>query len=290
MNIYKTSFLTALPVVLLMSCGEDMPNNEPPPIEMGDPATIVTETDSQYLVDVVQDLNMNISRPVTIKDDKPEPQQTTTNDTTPAVASNDKPQPTPASASKQTLLAGKGLDVPFPQVRFFIPNIETRYYKKPNLETDYGASYEITEGNLRGNKIVIEGVQVENVYMRYQTIIVARADLGTLPLESLRKTTDWKKISGQDGVYTIDGLDKKNLERIKVSNKAIRRAVQRDARSRNWSRSGQNQWLRLVRNTRNTSQKPLDVALRAVMWKVTGKDANGRPFQRQLRIDVPVKR
>ena len=78
MNKLRNGFLFILPLLLLTACGEDMPSNEPPPIVMGDPATIVTETDSQYLVDVVQDLNMNISRPVTIKENKPKPKDTAT--------------------------------------------------------------------------------------------------------------------------------------------------------------------------------------------------------------------
>lgn len=273
-----------LPIYILLllaltACNDsDNPTGQAPPIKMGDPATIVTETDTQYLVDIVPDLKMNTGRPVTIASTKPD-------SITPAT---DTAQ-TPATETIATAEpAGKGLKVPFPQVEFFIPGIETKTYKEPNLETDYGASYELTEGTLVGNKIYIKGAQIEDVYMRYQTIIVARNNLGTLPLESLRKLTDWKKQKGRNGLYEIDGLEANKLQGLKVSNKAIRNAVTRDARNRNWSRGGIQKWLSSVRNTRNTSQKPLHTELRSVMWKVNGKDANGRPFTRQLRIDVPI--
>jgi hypothetical protein len=278
---------TALPiyifVLLAMSaCNDsDNPTGQAPPIKMGDPATIVTETDTQYLADIVPDLNLNTGRPVTIASTKP--------DSTPPAAPDTTQAPTPAAETVATQPTGKGLRVPFPQVEFFIPNIETKTYKAPNLETDYGASYELTEGTLRDNKIYIKGAQIEDVYMRYQTIIVARNNLGTLPLESLRKLTDWKKLKGSNGVYEIEGLEPNKLEGLKVSNKAIRNAVSRDARGRNWSRSGVQKWLNAVRNTRNSTQKPLHTELRSVMWKVNGKDANGRPFTRQLRIDVPIQ-
>lgn len=278
---------TVLPIYIfvllaLSACNDsDSPNGQAPAIKMGDPATIVTETDTQYLADIVPDLNLNTGRPVTIASTKP--------DSTPAVVPDTIQAATPAA---ETVVAaqpsGKGLKVPFPQVEFFIPNIETKTYKAPNLETDYGASYELTEGTLRDNKIYIKGAQIEDVYMRYQTIIVARNNLGTLPLESLRKLTEWKKQKGKNGVYEIDGLEPNKLEGLKVSNKAIRNAVSRDARGRNWSRSGVQKWLNAVRNTRNSTQKPLHTELRSVMWKVNGKDANGRPFTRQLRIDVPI--
>src|SRR5690606_36667942 len=176
----------------------------------------------------------------------------------------------------------------FPQVEFFVPGISVKTYKEPNLETDYGASYEITEGSLAGNKLYNKGANIEDVYMRYQTIIVARNDLGTLPLESLRHLTEWKKLKGNNGVYEITGLDPNKLQGLKVSNKAIRNAVSRDARNRNWSKSGIQKWNNSLRNVKNTTSKPMHTELRSVTWKVTGKDANGRPFQRQLRVDVPV--
>lgn len=269
--------LTLLVLALgLAACEGGQNSGEAPPIEMGDPATIVTETDTQYLTDIVPDLNLAPERPVTIA--------STEGDTTP---SNDSAQ-TSGVIPSETITAGMGLRVPFPQVSFFVPGIDTKTYKEPNLEADYGASYELTEGTLVGNKVVIKAAEISAVYMRYQTIVVARDKLGTLPLESLRKLTDWKKIQGNNGVYDIKGLEPGKLQGIKVSNKAIRRAVSRDARRRNWTSSGVRQWQKLVRNTRSTSQKPLHIELRSVMWKVTGKDENGRPFTRQLRIDVPI--
>lgn len=274
---YGTIFLA----MLLAACGgSNNPTGQAPPIKMGDPATIVTETDSQYLTDVVNDLNMVNSRPITIaaKDTAKAP-----------VTDIAKPVETPAATDAPATATGDGLRVPFPQAKLFIPGIKTKTYKEPNLETDYGASYEIVSGELQGNQLIVEGANIEDVYMRYQTIVVARNNLGMLPLESLRKLTDWKKVSGKNGTYKIDGLDKKKLEGIKVSNKAIRNAVTRDAKSRRLSRNATQQWLNSVKKTNNTSQKPLNIELRSVMWKVTGKDANGRPFQRQLRIDVPIQ-
>lgn len=155
---------TALPIYIFVllavsACNDsDSPNGQAPPITMGDPATIVTETDTQYLADIVPDLNLNTGRPVTIASTKP--------DSTPAATVADTTQATaPATETAATAQpTGKGLKVPFPQVEFFIPNIETKTYKEPNLETDYGASYELTEGTLRDNKIYIKGADRRCIY------------------------------------------------------------------------------------------------------------------------------
>lgn len=274
----RIQLLTILTIIItLTACEEATQGTKAPPIEMGDPSTIVTEADTQYLADIVPDLKFSNERPVTIasteKDEEP---------TVDSIQSTIESLTQPAPST-----AGSGLKVPFPQVTFFVPNIETKTYKEPNLETDYGASYELTEGSLFDNSITITGAEIENVYMRYQTIIVARNKLGTLPLESLRKLTDWEKQKGENGIYQIE-LDPKKLQGLKVSNKAIRNAVTRDAKSHNWTRNGISQWQKAVRSVKNSTQKPMHTELRSVMWKVTGKDANGRPFTRQLRIDVPI--
>ncbi|MCB0700646.1 MAG: hypothetical protein H6551_08950 [Chitinophagales bacterium] len=290
-NIHVTVIIL-LSTFWLAGCDSTGSSQQPPSIKMGDPSTIVTETDSQYLQDFVVDLKL-ADRPVQTVQEQPEesPQQPQA-DTTTTVAHQPEPaQPTatPGEPTRADLLAKKGLKVPFPQVQLFIPNIDTRTYQKFNFETAYGASYELTEGKLDGNHIVIGSKgTISAVYMRYQTIIVARNKLGMLPLETLRKTTEWEKIKGDKGVYKIDLPDNK-LERIKVSNKAIRNAVTRATRDRNWTANGRRQWLNAVKRVNSTNQKPLGPELRAVMWKVVGKDENGRPFQRQLRMDIPIK-
>lgn len=268
--------------IFLSSCDSTGSSEAPPPINMGDPATIVTETDSQYLTDLVTDLNMTDRRPVTIAEEKAD----TAKEETPT-QEEDKPI-LPSQPTQGNLMAQDGLKVPFPQVTMFIPKIETRTYQKFNFETAYGASYEITDGELDGNYLVLQSKgEITDVYVRHQSIIVARNELGMLPIESLKEMSEWKKIKGDNGVYKIDEVNK--LVRKKASNKSIRNAVDRAARERNWSAGGRRQWVNNVRNVKSTSQKPLAPELRAIMWKVIGKDENGRPFQRQLRIDVPIK-
>lgn len=284
MNTGIKSYGIVFLAVFFAACGgSSNPTGQAPPVKMGDPATIITETDSQYLADVVTDLNMN-ARPLPVTVSKKDTLTTAAKDTT-------KPAETvvAAPAEDNTKAAGKGLNVPFPQAKMFIADIKTKTYKEPNLETDFGASYELVEGKLDGKQLVVEGKNIEAVYMRYQTIVVARNKNGVLPLESLKKLTDWKKVQGKNGTYKITGLADNKLEGVKVSNKAIKNAVSRDAKNARLSRNATQQWLNAVRNTSNTSQKPLQVELRSVMWKVTGKDANGRPFQRQLRIDIPIQ-
>ncbi len=61
----KLSFLlVVVSMALLQACGNDSPNRGKP-IVLGDPATIVTEADSQYLQDFVADIQP-VQQPVAV--------------------------------------------------------------------------------------------------------------------------------------------------------------------------------------------------------------------------------
>jgi len=48
------------------------------------------------------------------------------------------------------------------------------------------------------------------------------------------------------------------------------------------------EWVNSLHNVRSLDQKPLFVVLRSVMWKIDGKDAQGKIFSKQLRVDIPL--
>lgn len=273
--------------ILLQSCGNDSPNRGKP-IVLGDPATIVTETDSQYLQDFVADVKP--LQPVTT-----ELPATDTAVQTEAPKEETKPeeqtQTAEQKAEEKTAAApkGNGLKVEFKEITILIPNIGTRTYKQQDTRKANGATYEITSGTLVGNQIKTGGGTVTKVSQRYQTVIVVKNNLGTLVLESLNRTTDWQTLKGGNNTYNITGLGNNQLQYIKASPAAIKNAVTRAARNKRMNRATEQKWLKSVSKVRDANDKPLVVLLRSVMWKIEGKDANGKTYQKQLRIDIPLK-
>lgn len=272
--------------ILIASCGGNDNPNRGKPIVLGDPATIVTETDSQYLQDFVADVKP-VQQPVPLADSTPvqqapeEPKQET--------AKAEKPEEKkPEAAKPVSAPTGKGLNVAFKELTLFIPNITTKTYRQQNLEKANGATYELASGNINGSQLKITGGNITKVAMRYQTVIVIKNELGKLPLESLSNTTDWKILKGSNNVFPIGGLDGKQLDYIKASPSAIRNAVSRSARNKRISKKTEQKWLASIKNVRAANQKPLVVVLRSVMWKVEGKDAKGKSYQKQLRLDIPL--
>ena len=49
------------------------------------------------------------------------------------------------------------------------------------------------------------------------------------------------------------------------------------------------EWLNTAKNVRAANQAPAKVVLRSVMWRIEGKDAGGKNFNKELRIDIPLQ-
>ncbi len=266
------NYIALLSIVFLtiVSCTGDKDYG---PIVLGDSATIVTEKDPVYLEDLVLDLDFT---PVKQEEEISDSQR---------IAQASKH----ATVNKEMMLSGGGLKVPFPQVTMFIPSITTRTFQEQDLKKAYGASYQITSGALDNNYLILQGATITSVEMRYQTVIMLKNELGMMELASLRKLTDWMEIDGKNGMYKIPDLSIKHLKYTKVSNRGIVNAVNRATKSKRMRRSSRVRWENSVKGVNATNQKPLYPVLRAVMWKVRGKDKDGTVFQRTLRIDLPVR-
>lgn len=250
------------------------------PITLGDPATIITETDSQYLQDMVPALE-----PV----QQPEPQPL-------AAVKADTPKPAEKPVQKDTVAAKpatpakavNGLNVAFREVTISIPNITTRSYGRGDLQKANSATYELRNGNLNGNQLLISGGKATRVQQRYQTVVIVKNGGKTLPLTSLNTySSAWQTLKGSS-TYPISGLDERRLGFTKATPAAIRNAVQKAARSKRMSRKEEQQWISAVRNVRGVNQSPCAVVLRSVMWRIEGTSSDGKKFNKEIRIDMPM--
>jgi hypothetical protein len=287
----RFSFLPTLFIasMVVVSCNQGGKGSKASgPIVLGDPATIVTETDSQYLQNMVLDIQMNA------KPSEPEPAAATDGET-PAIPDSaivneqlrkkeeaqqkEQPKEEVKEEPKKEAPKGKGLTMDLKEIEVFIPNIAGK---------GKNTSYQLTSGSLNGNTLKITGGTIQKVSQRYQTVVVATSSQGTLVLDNLSTTTGWQTMKGSGGNYAITGLADNRLQAPKASAQAIRSAVEKAARKRKYSKAGINKWAAAVRNVRSVNQKPLDVKLRTVMWKIDGKDSKGKAFSKQLRIDLPI--
>ena len=235
--------------------------------------------DQTKLHDLVSDLNPVITR---------------SSETADTQAAEQKKENTKDTVKKTTAVVAtpqamqlNGLKAEFTEVSVGIPDLVAKQSGNPNLHSANGAVYTWTSGNINGNTVKVSA-GVLKVSMRYQSIVILKNHLGTLPLESLSSTTSWEPMNGGNGQYKITGLDEKDLDAPDGNANTIRNAVQKAAQRRHMSRRKAQDWVSSVRNIRATNQKPLTVTLRSVMFKIDGKDQSGKMFSKQIRIDIPL--
>ena len=267
---------------MFFSCNNITSQNQKP-IVFGDSSTIVTEKDPKKLQDLVTDLNPVIPT-AEVKDTVAAVQ------TPPAQKAPDTiKKNTTAIAQKQQpeITAQGGLTVDFNIASLMIPNVTAKQAGNHDLSRANGAVYTLVSGVINGNLLRVTA-NVTRVSQRYQSVVVLKNDLGTLPLESLTITTTWEPLKGSNNIYKATGLDEKSLELPDANRNSIRNAVQKAARRRRMSYRKTEEWQESVRNLHYVNQKPLFITLRSVMWKIDGKDANGKVFSKQIRIDIPL--
>jgi hypothetical protein len=283
-----TAFFTI--AVFLFSCKNEQSRSHGP-IVLGDSSIIVTETDPQRLQDLVADL-----KPVITSSEPKDTEETAGKtpvkgkapDSTKKVAVPvAAKQPAPAATAAPATFSGPGLKADFNIMSLLITNVAAKQSGNPNLTHANGAVYTLQSGTINGNLIKVTP-NVTKVSQRYQSVVVLKNELGVLPLESLTTTTDWEPLKGINNIYRIAGLDEKSLEYPEVHRNEIHTAVGKAAKRHRFSRKKVQDWENSVRNVKSVNQKPLFVTLRSVMWKIDGKDASGKIFSKQIRIDIPL--
>ena len=268
-------------VLFLCSC-KDMPSKNHGPIVLGDSANIVTETDPQKLQDLVTDLKPVIP-PSENKDTVVAKTETPAADTS-KKAKKTATAPIPAQPQ---LLASQGLLADFKDVSILITNVAARQSGNPNLQKANGAVYTLTSGTINGAQIRIKGT-VTKVSQRYQSVVLLKSEYGTIQLDAFTSTSDWAALKGANNQYKITGLEGSSLDFPDANATSIRNAVTKAAKRRRMSRSKIEDLQDEVHKVRALNQKPLSVVLRSVMWKIDGKDAQGKNFSKQIRIDIPL--
>lgn len=259
-----------------------MPSKNHGPIVLGDSANIVTETDPQKLQDLVADLKPVIP-PAENRDTVVAKTETPAADT----SKKAKTPIAPVVAAQPQLSASQGLLTDFKDVSILITNVGARQSGNPNLQKANGVVYTLTSGTINGSQIRVKGT-VTKVSQRYQSVVLLKSEYGTIQLDAFTSTSDWTALKGANNQYKITGLETSSLDFPDANAASIRNAVTKAAKRRRMSRSKTEDLVDEVRRVRALNQKPLSVVLRSVMWKIDGKDAQGKNFSKQIRIDIPI--
>ncbi len=266
----------AASLVLLAACSSPQGARVAGPIVLGDSATIVTETDSQYLRDALPDFD-----PAPAVAAAPAPAETEK----PAEPAADTVKEAPMAAPVAQQPAGAGLTVDFGTVTVFFPDLKVRNADR-NVKGANGASYSSETPTIATKSLAVTGGDVKRVQQQLRYNAVAKQGGTTLVLTALgTENGPWQELKGSGGRYAIAAQPKLAFN---PSPSAVRNAVQKAARAQRLSRKETQSFLDAVRNVRSVTQAPLAVALRTATWRIEGTDAKGKRFSKEVRVDLPL--
>lgn len=267
---------SALPFLLLTSaCTYTGTNTANAPIVMGDSATIVTETDSQYLKSAFADYET--ASPVA----SPQPETATPPKTDTPASAAPKATEVPVAAKKQT---GPGLSADFGDMEVFIENLRVREGSAP-AKGARSAAYASDGSVFRPKNLVVSGATAAGASLKQKTDfeVVLNTGKEMLPLPSLgRQSTGWESVSGKAGTFALSTPPE---PAFKVTNAAIKNAVQQAARKAGMSSKEQTALLNRLSRVKTVDGDLLQAQATATLWQVTAKDAKGRPVTKEIRVD-----
>lgn len=274
-----------------ISCNSSDPSGSKGPIVLGDSSMIVTETDPEYLGDLVDDYNPIVKQPViqnaaAEETSAPTPAEQTS---TPENQTAETTTPENPGAEKTAVEAptGEGLRVDFNEIAVFIPNINTTSFSH-SARNKNNAAFMLTEGTLGGNKLEFSGTgKVTRVIQRYRTVLAIESKSGTLVLPALAQTSNWETLDLKNNTASLSKLQPEKLQYLKVNQNRIRTEVTKVTRANKMNRNDQQDYLNAVKNVKAANKKPMLVKMEYVIWQISGHDAKGRSFSKELRIDLP---
>ncbi len=272
-------FLSAGPLLVaslfVAACGSGTQNKGPArPIVMGDPATIVTETDSQYLRDALPDFAPVAATPAAPKS-AAAPKDTAT------VAAIATP---PAAAA---LPAGSGLTIDFGDLNVMIPGLQVRNATKSvKGQTSVAYASEKAEVTALKNLIVSGAFKVESVQQKSDYGLLWTAEGKSLPLSKTGiESAGWQTLTGRGGDYKLAAFTAPAFKATAATLRAAATDAVKRARLPRGETTTLNSAAGKIRSVDGSTIKPV---LRTVIWQIKGKDARGRGVTKEIRIDLPV--
>lgn len=246
------------------------------PILLGDSATIITETDSQYLRDMVMDIQPTAPS----RQEEPAPAKDT--------ASKRQPVKDTVTTVKQEA-AVPGFTIDFGDASVVLAGLDAAQPKRQDPKRESDLSYSLRSGEPGKGKLVFYNAKNVTVKQRYQSRLLLKSALGTVDLRDLGiYTSGWSTIpvsaKGNTQSADLNALLRPSFSQ--VNNNKVKNAADRELRKRRAGSKTIQGWLKEIRGIRGANDKPCEIELDNVQWQISGIDAKGKPFRKNIRIDA----
>lgn len=246
-SIVKQCFyLFAIATITLASCTDEVMEKELPPIVMGDSATIVTETDSQYLRNEVADLVL----------ETPEKKAPAPKDTTPTVIKEDV-----------LTLTESGIVIRFEGCRRF---------------QEQGGKYLIAASSFPSAISFSPALKTVSITQSYKSYLQAKGTKGTLSLAQLgHYSAQPQKLNAAGKTQPLS-----TAIFMSMGAKQLQDGLKKALAASGKPRKDRDVWLRELRNVKSEKDKALETVVSEVSFVINGKSPAGKTISKTVVFEI----
>lgn len=269
----RTSFLFICLVSLLSSCENKL--KDPKPIVLGDPTTIVTESDTTYL-------------------------RNFTNDISPVAKKSSESQITKMMVQVDSLKNTKkleeetnahvpinGFTINFAECSLIFNGIYAHALNESQDERKSNSvSYLKDGGELTDMKFQVNNLTEIKTEERITVQLAIVNGDEQFVLQDLGKfTTQWYPLAGNQNTFISVGTN--SLQFNSVDNRKIKLALQQELTKKKKNKAEQEKWMSLISSTNSYSEAPCKLVIRSAQWRVIGK-SDGKRVQKLIQFDIAI--
>lgn len=283
----KSFFLyisTATILIAASSCNDQQSNPSAQPITLGDSSMIVTETDSQYLKNVVDDIEPVAQKATTTAPSKPEAPVAAA----PApVAKPADTTPAPIAAKTTTANASKNdfvLNIKN-NTQIVFKNIATREFRNQNPETQHDLSYLIINGSFDKSQLEIHNGTLTDLQYKAATAYYVKTSQGEIELTSLKgETSNWQKMPTKGNIASLPSATINNSKTIATAQ--LQAAIEKAINNKKYKASVKDKLRKELAGVKSMNHNLISVKAEHYLLSISGKDSKGANFKKVIRFDL----
>lgn len=268
MNLNKIQLVFLL--LFLISCEEKIQN--PKPIPMGDPNSIITETDTQYLKNFTNDIS-------------PTRKKSSESQIASMMVQVDSLKSTQKLEDETSNSAPiNGFNINFNECSVVFNNLYAHALNNTQDERKSNSvSYLKDGGELLEMKLQITGLDEIKVEERLTLQLAVEKEGERYILYDLGKyITEWYNLAGKDRTFISVGNN--SLEFNEVNQQKIKNALVRELSKKKKNKESTALWMKAIENTKIYADAPCKILISSAQWRITGKSKNKR-VQKLIQFD-----
>lgn len=262
------------------SCNEQQSNTSAQPITLGDSSMIVTETDSQYLKNLVEDIEP-VSQTKKKEDTTPEPSKETVTTQSQTV------QNTPVAPTASSANVGKSdfvLNIKN-NTQIVFKNIATKEFRNQNPESQNDLSYLITSGSLDKSQLEIHNGTLTDLQYKVATAYFVKTSQGEIELTGLKgEASNWQKIPTKGNTASLPNTTVNNSKNIPAAQ--VQAAIEKAINNKKYKSSVKDKLRKELAAVKSINHQLISLKPENQQLTISGKDSKGTSFKKIIRFDL----